>query len=150
MLPITSGVRHASRAFTLLELIIVVAIIAILSAILIPNFLHARAESITAACESNEKRLAIAEEEYAVDHRGSYALLAALTTPYLTTMRTDPVKKGNRYRILIPGGSSGSYLLTDAGGHDPSTMRRLRKTSGAVCINCTSVLYAQNSGIHGN
>jgi len=150
MLPITNGVRHPQRAFTLLELIIVVAIIAILAAILIPNFLHARSESITAACESNEKRLAIAEEEYAVDHGGSYVLLASLTTPYLRTTRTDPVNKSSRYRIIIPGGLSGSYLLTDAGGHDPSTMRRLRKTTGAVCINCTSVLYAQNSGIHGN
>ena len=141
--------RKHQRGFTLLELLIVVAIIAILAAILIPNFLHARSESVTAACESNEKRLAIAEEEYAVDHWGAYASFASLTTPYLRTMRVDPVKKGNRYTISIPGGVSGSYLIADAGAHDPTTTRRLRTTTGVVCVNCTSVLYAQNSGIHG-
>ena len=73
--------RKSARAFTLIELMIVIAIIAILAAILIPNSLHARAESQTAACEDNEKEIATALEEYAVDN-GTYPATAEVTPRY--------------------------------------------------------------------
>jgi type IV pilus assembly protein PilA len=143
--------KRLQSGFTLIELMIVIAIIAILAAILIPNFLHARAESVTAACEGNEKQLATAEEEYSVDNGGAYASLAALTTPYISTMITDPVQKGNAYTVVIPGtGSNGSYEIDDAGGHDTTTTTSLSQTGGGACSTCSSIVYAQASGIHGN
>ncbi len=142
--------KKLQKGFTLIELMIVIAIIAILAAILIPNFLHARAESVTAACEGNEKQLATAEEEYSVDNGGTYIAFASLTTPYLSVVVTDPVKKNNAYSITIPGGASnGSYLITDAGDHDPTTTTRLTDTAGNGGTNFTSIVYAQASGIHG-
>jgi hypothetical protein len=117
---------------------------------LIPNFLHARAESVTAACEGNEKQLATAEEEYSVDNGGAYASLTVLTTPYLSTTITDPVKKGNAYSVVIPGtGANGSYQINDSGGHDSTTTTSLTTTAGAACATCLSIIYAQASGIHG-
>ncbi len=141
--------RHTSksrRGFTLIELMIVIAIIAILAAILIPNFLHARAESVTAACEGNEKQLATAEEEYAVDHAGAYT--ATLTTPYIGVIITDPVTAGNAYTITLGATVNGSYLITDAGGHDTSTTTSLSNSTGGACTGCASIIYAQSSGIH--
>jgi prepilin-type N-terminal cleavage/methylation domain-containing protein len=143
--------KKLQGGFTLIELMIVIAIIAILAAILIPNFLHARAEAVTAACEGNEKQIATAEEEYAVDNGGAYVVLTSLTTPYLSTTITDPVNKGNAYTVVIPGGgSNGSYEIDDAGGHDSTTTTSLSLTSGGTaCATCTSVIYAQSSGVHG-
>ncbi len=143
--------KKLQKGFTLIELMIVIAIIAILAAILIPNFLHARAESVTAACEGNEKQLATAEEEYSVDNGGAYASLAVLTTPYLERRCDGSVHKGNAYTVTIPGtGSNGSYQISDAGGHDTTTTTSLTQTGGAACAACSSIVYAQASGIHGN
>ena len=148
--------NNTRRGFTLIELMIVIAIIAILAAILIPNFLHARAESITSACEGNEKQIATAEEEYAVDNSGAYANklgAGGLTTPYLGVVITDPVHAGNAYTISVPGtlNAQDSYEISDSGGHDTTTTGRLTTITGAACgLTCASVIYAQASGIHGH
>src|SRR5947209_19361576 len=61
--------RAGERGFTLIELMIVVAIIAILAGILIPNFVNARAQAQTAACESNLRSIATALELYYADNQ---------------------------------------------------------------------------------
>ncbi len=139
--------KKLQKGFTLIELMIVIAIIAILAAILIPNFLHARAESVTAACEGNEKQLATAEEEYAVDNAGSYT--TTLTTPYIGVNITDPVKAGAAYTISTTASANGSYTISDAGNHDTSTTGSLTLAAGTACSTCASVVYYQASGIHG-
>lgn len=60
------------KGFTLIELMIVIAIIAILAAILVPNFVRARAQGQFAACTSNLKNIGTACEMYAADHNGRY------------------------------------------------------------------------------
>jgi prepilin-type N-terminal cleavage/methylation domain-containing protein len=140
--------RAGSRAFTLIELMIVIAIIAILAAILIPNFAHARAESQTSACEDNEKGIATAMEEYAVDNAGQYT--NSLPATYLLQQPHDPVT-GSLYNINAVAGVFGSYQITDNGGHDKSTMGNLNQAGGGSCgqATCSSVLYNQNAGLIG-
>ncbi len=60
------------KAFTLIELLIVVAIIGILAAIAVPNFLNARLRAQIAKAYSDIKALAMANEMYALDNGGSY------------------------------------------------------------------------------
>jgi len=55
-------------AFTLIELLIVVAIIAILAAIAVPNFLEAQTRAKVSRVKADMRSLATAVESYAVDH----------------------------------------------------------------------------------
>ena len=123
--------RRPARAFTLIELMIVIAIIAILAAILIPNFMHARAEAQTYSCEGNLKQLATAMEEYAADNSGQYppsiaALKAANSGVYLKAVPPDP--SGGAYAITntavlpcVAIGGGPTYTITDGDLHDPTT-----------------------------
>lgn len=56
------------RAFTLIELLIVVAIIAILAAIAVPNFLEAQVRSKVSRCAADMRSLRTAIESYRVDN----------------------------------------------------------------------------------
>lgn len=84
---------RAVRAFTLIELLIVVAIIAILAAIAVPNFLEAQVRSKISRQVSNLRTATVALEAYRVDHK-SY--------PATTHQRTH----GGSATIRVPSGVS--------------------------------------------
>jgi type II secretion system protein G len=97
------------RGFTLIELLIVVAIIAILAAILIPNFLRARAQAQVAATKGNLKNTATALESYFVDFASYPATASGLTANYTRALATDPCSGS-------PFGASPGYTYTPVGG----------------------------------
>ena len=94
------------KAFTLIELLIVVAIIGILAAIAVPNFLNAQIRAKVAKAESEMNTIITALESYRVDHsiyppwllengtqKNPLPLrLYPLTTPvsYMSTVPQDP------------------------------------------------------------
>ena len=57
-----------NKNFTLVELLIVIAIIAILAGMLLPALSSARAKALSVQCTSNQKQLANAVLMYTVDH----------------------------------------------------------------------------------
>lgn len=63
-----ADLRKSKHAFTLIELLIVVAIIAILAAIAVPNFLEAQVRSKVSRVKSDMRSTATALEAYFVDN----------------------------------------------------------------------------------
>jgi prepilin-type N-terminal cleavage/methylation domain-containing protein len=107
--------RLAGRAFTLIELLIVVAIIAILAAIAVPNFLEAQTRSKVSRCAADMRSIRTAIESYVVDTNkypetdlgpwkgGSIGIgLIRCTTPiaYITSIPKSPFKESG----ILPQG----------------------------------------------
>jgi len=99
--------RTASRAggFTLVEIMIVVAIIGLLASIAIPNFVKARTTAQMNACISNLRQIDGAIQQWALDTKqgDTAAVTAADVLPYL------------KNSVVCPSGGktfADSYALT--------------------------------------
>lgn len=96
--------KFTKRAFTLIELLIVVAIIAILAAIAVPNFLEAQVRAKVSRAKNDMRTMATGLEAYAADNNGYpdiFTRMSRITTPisYLSTVPKDV------FRIQQGGGS---------------------------------------------
>ena len=111
---------ECARAFTLIELLIVVAIIAILAAIALPNFLEAQTRAKVARVRSDLRTLSMAIESYTVDfnrppydgepgeaHWGWVNSQIQMTTPvaYITRVFADVFQDDSvhEYTDALPG-----------------------------------------------
>ncbi len=159
--------RAGERGFTLIELMIVVAIIAILAGILIPNFVNARAQAQSAACESNLRAIATALELYYADNQIYPAASGAAVQPslltangvaYLNNTPKDPAAQTGTatYSLTTTQASAGapaSYSIVCPGVHVGSTLAKFPwagGASGTVCgtnCNATKIEYVAGQGL---
>lgn len=115
--------RKNEKGFTLIELMIVIAIIGILAAIAIPQFAAYRKRSYNAAANADLRNAATAQEAYYVDYMtyksgvtfltGTYGLFTSAGVVFLSctgdvfsyTMRAYHTSGDVTYSIKGPGGS---------------------------------------------
>ncbi len=102
--------------FTLVEIMIVVAIIALLAAIAIPNLLRSRLNANEAAAISNLRTISSAEESYrAATSPSAYTDLAGLlaaTPPYVDSALGSGTKQGYGYVITRLTANTYTYTAT--------------------------------------
>ena len=97
--------------FTLVEIMIVVAIIGLLAAIAIPSFVKARADSQTKACINNLRIMDAGKEQAAMENKwGSGQTIATGSTEETNVL---VYVKGNK---LPTCPASGTYLWGNIGG----------------------------------
>jgi type II secretion system protein G len=138
------------RGFTLIEMMIVVAIIAILVTILVPNLMRARAQAQTAACEGNLKEIATALELYETDHdaypqSGNVDASNTDLLPYVQQVPVDPAAgPGKPYTFSVTTSTTGtsSYTITCPGVHDPATLQAINQGDSSA----THIQYGSQSG----
>jgi len=148
------------RAFTLIELLIVVAIIAILAAIAVPNFLEAQVRSKVSRSKADIRSLATAIEAYATDNNAypvdghkqegqaywyvpggptTVGGVAGVTSPvaYITSVKLlDP------FRLVEDASAAKNLDMPDSQYFDESDYRRYRYINHAYTYKGSAALEA--------
>ncbi len=86
---------HRHRAFTIVELLVVVAIITLLIAVIVPTLRLARAQSYEVTCRSNMHQVHLAIEVYANDYQGWYPLTPIESNPLIDLINALDARRGN-------------------------------------------------------
>ena len=107
--------KNNNKGFSLLELLIVVAIILIIATIAIPSLLRSRQAANESAAVANVRTLNTAQVTYLSSAAGSYGDLAALIAAKLIddtfdTTTTGRPKAGYNYNITL-GSSNQDYTI---------------------------------------
>ena len=102
--------RKSLKGFTLVEIMIVVAIIGILIAIAVPGFVKARTQSRAKACQENLTKIDGAKEQYALENNLAAGATCAMSN-LVSTDGTSYLKSTPK----CPAGGTADYTVNNIG-----------------------------------
>ena len=139
--------RHAERGFTLVEIMIVVAIIALLAAIAIPNVLRGRTTANESAAIGNIRAL-ISSLEMARSVNNVYPLDVAANT-WLAVMYTNanPDFGPPSFQVAMTGSTVQGYNYTYAAGATAGQTYTLLAVPATIGTTGTRSFFASESGL---
>ena len=92
--------------FTLVEIMIVVAIIGMLAAIALPSFMRSRTKSQTTACINNLRQIEAAKEQWALENRKTQGA-AVVTNEIVAYLKVSPsCPAGGTYNYMTVGSNT--------------------------------------------
>jgi prepilin-type N-terminal cleavage/methylation domain-containing protein len=121
--------RTHNSGFTMLELSVVIAIIAILAAILMPVYAQTREKARATSCRSNLMQLGLALHLYAQDHAGRFPPRDdqwGVIAPYLKNTRVYCCPSDDQMPTQIIGGQPVEVSYLYKGGYTNDDVGNLR------------------------
>jgi len=143
-------VKKSSNGFSLIELLIVVAIILTIAAIAIPNFLRSRVAANQASAVASLHTLTIAEATYSSTYGAGFSLdMQSLAPPTTAGADTSSTAAGMIDSILASGAKSG-YSFTYSPGAIDSSGRVNAFSFSAIPVSSstgTNYYFTDESGV---
>ena len=137
------------KAFTLIELLIVIAVISILIGIALPRFKGMQDEGNIAKSKGELRTLQSALESYYIHNSNAYpAALSSLTSAVpnlVSSIPADPFSTTSASYGYVRGGTNNKFFVVysvgpSANGSATITLDAVVETNGSSCI------YASNAG----
>jgi type IV pilus assembly protein PilA len=131
------------RGFSLLELLIVVAIILIIATIAIPSFLRSRQSANESSAVSNVRTVNIGEANYSLSTGGNFGTISELVIAGMLDSRFNGPVSGYSFTITVSGpdytvNAVPTSLNNGRYGYysTPDTVIRYQTTTSATCNPC--------------
>ncbi len=142
--------KKSSKGFSLIELLIVVAIILIIAAIAIPNLLRSRIAANQASAVGSLRTLNTAEITYSSTYNVGFTYSLAYLQPPATATANPTSTAAGLIDSILSGGTKSGYSFTYTPGASDSTNRINTYTITAIPITSstgTNYYFTDQSGV---